>query len=77
MFKFGMKSDTIQFWLLVMTGLGILSGFAGYVDARYFKASRGEKLAWEVHALYLTIPESQRAQIEKERDKFELEQFDR
>lgn len=72
MFKFSMGSDTIQFWLLVLTGIGMLSGFAGWADARYAKETEIRKLLWEVHALYLTIPASQRMDIEKKRMQYEL-----
>jgi hypothetical protein len=76
MFKFGMKSDTIQFWLLVLSGIASLSGFAGWCDARYAHADRVKKLSWEVHALYLTIPESKRLELERDRVQLEIEQAD-
>jgi hypothetical protein len=76
-----MKPNTIQFWSMVGTlGLVICSlaggmiGFAAWADARYAKETKVESLSWEVHALYLTIPDDKRNQIEKEREKFEMEQ---
>lgn len=72
MFKYAMKSDTIQFLLLVVTGLGMLTGFAGWCDARYAKETQLKKLSWEIHAIYLTIPSHQRQEIEKQRLEFEM-----
>lgn len=65
MFKFGMKSDTIQFWLLVLTGVGMLISFAGWADARYFKADQGKRLQREVHAIYMKeLSPQERAAVE-------------
>jgi hypothetical protein len=72
--KFGMKSDTIQFWILVVMGLTALASFASWADARYAKEDKLKKLSWEVHALYLAIPDSKRTEIEAQRLRFELEQ---
>lgn len=58
--------------------IGGMVGFAAWADARYdaryAKATKVNSMSWELHALYLTIPDEKRAQIEKEREKFEMEQ---
>jgi hypothetical protein len=74
MVKFGMKSDTIQFWILVVMGLTALASFASWADARYAKEKRVNSMSWELHALYLTIPDSKRAEIEKQREQYEMSQ---
>jgi hypothetical protein len=67
MFKFGMRSDTIQFWLLVLTGIGLLSGFAGWADARYAKSAEVtpqiRELRWEVHQVYTKVLTDQERQV--------------
>lgn len=69
MFKLGMKADTIQFWLLVLTGLGMLLSFAGWADARYMHADIGQEMHWEIHQVYQKVLTPQeRNRIEQERD---------
>ena len=69
MFKFGMKSDTIQFWLLVLTGIGMLVSFAGWADARYAKSDEVKEIKWEVHAVYTKVlSEQERNTLEADRD---------
>lgn len=69
MFKFGIKSDTIQFWLLILTGIGMLVSFAAWADARYAKETEFKELRFEVHALYLhDLSPTERAGLEAQRD---------
>lgn len=82
MFRIEMKPDTIQFWILIVMAIGLLMAISGalwgaavWADARYMKAAKGDKLSWEVHVLYLTtVPEAKRAEIEKQREQYELDQ---
>lgn len=61
MFKFSVGADAIQFWILILMGLSMLTGAMLWVDARYAKASDVASLTEEVHALYMKlIPEQDR-----------------
>jgi hypothetical protein len=70
-----MKADTIQFWILVIAGLGMLSGFSGWVSSHFASAEslsalsrrvdlevqERRELKAEIDSLYLRfIPPSDR-----------------
>ena len=67
-FKFGMKSDTIQFWIMVIAALTIVGTAAKAVDARYEKADDAKEIRWEVHQVYSKVlTPKERDALEKER----------
>lgn len=81
MFKFKTKSDMIQFGIMLFAipsaiacVSGGVMGIVALADSRYAKADRVKALSWEVHALYLTIPNKKLADIEKQRAEFEKQQ---